>query len=129
MNAVGIDVSKGKSMVSIIRPFGEIVSMPFEIKHTTSDINSLVKLINSVEGKSRILMEHTGRYYEVLAHQLSKANLFVSTINPKLIKDFNNDTLRKVKSDKADAIKIARYALDKWKILNSIVLWINYVIS
>ena len=26
MNAVGIDVSKGKSMVAIMRPFGEIVS-------------------------------------------------------------------------------------------------------
>lgn len=54
MNAVGIDVSKGKNMVAIMRPFGEIVSTPFEIKHTTSDINSLVELINSVEGESRI---------------------------------------------------------------------------
>ena len=60
-------------------------------------------------------MEHTGRYYEVLAHQLSEANLFVSAINPKFIKDFDNDSLRKVKSDKADAVKIARYALDKWQ--------------
>ena len=54
MNAVGIDVSKGKSMVAIMRPFGEIVSTPFEIKHTSSDINSLVKLIKSIEGESRI---------------------------------------------------------------------------
>ena len=115
MNAVGIDVSKGKSMVAIMRPFGEVVSTPFEIKHTTSDINSLVELINSIDGESRIVLEHTGRYYEVLAHQLSAANLFVSAINPKLIKDFDNDSLRKVKSDKADAVKIARYALDKWQ--------------
>ncbi len=50
MNAVGIDVSKGKSMIAIMRPFGEIVSTPFEIKHTASDIRSLVELINSVEG-------------------------------------------------------------------------------
>ena len=117
MNAVGIDVSKGKSMVAIMRPFGGIVSTPFEIKHTTSDINSLIEFINSVEGESRIVMEHTGHYYEVLAHQLSRANLFVSAINPKLIKDFDNDSLRKVKSDKADAVKIVRYALDKWQTL------------
>ena len=52
MNAVGIDVSKGKSMVAIMRPFGEIVSTPFEIKHTSSDINSLIEIINSVEGES-----------------------------------------------------------------------------
>ena len=115
MNAVGIDVSKGKSMVAILRPYGEIVSTPFEIKHTLSDINALVEQIKSVEGESRIVMEHTGRYYEVLAHQLSQADLFVCTVNPKLIKDFDNDSLRKVKSDKADAAKIARYALDKWQ--------------
>ena len=115
MNAVGIDVSKGKSMVAILRPFGEIVYSPFEIKHTSHDIHSLVDLIHSVDGESRVVMEHTGRYYEVLAHQLSEADIFVSTINPKLIKDFDNDSLRKVKSDKADAVKIARYALDKWQ--------------
>jgi len=26
MNAVGIDVSKGKSMIAVMRPFGEIVA-------------------------------------------------------------------------------------------------------
>ena len=114
MNAVGIDVSKGKSMVAIMRPFGEIVSRSFEIKHTSSGIHSLVNRIKAVDGESRIVMEHTGRYYEALAHQLSEAGLFVSAVNPKLIKDFDNDSLRKVKSDKADAVKIARYALDKW---------------
>ncbi|XBX04479.1 IS110 family transposase [Enterocloster clostridioformis] len=114
MNAVGIDVSKGKSMVVILRPFGEIVKSPFEIKHSSSDISSLVNLIKSVDGESRVVMEHTGRYYEALAHQLSNAGIFTCAINPKLIKDFDNDSLRKVKSDKADAVKIARYALDKW---------------
>lgn len=40
MNTVGIDVSKGKSTVAIMRPYGEIVVSPFEIKHTTCDIQS-----------------------------------------------------------------------------------------
>ena len=48
-------------------PFDEIVYKPFKIKHATNDINLLIELINSVEGESRIVMEHTGRYYEVLA--------------------------------------------------------------
>ena len=34
MNAVGIDVSKGKSVVAVMRPFGEVVFAPFEISHT-----------------------------------------------------------------------------------------------
>lgn len=114
MNAVGIDVSKGKSMVAILRPYGEIISSPFEIHHSDGDLNSLIKQIRSMDGESRIVMEHTGHYYEPLARELSLANLFVSTVNPKLIKDFGDNSLRKVKSDKADAIKIARYALDSW---------------
>ena len=71
MNAVGIDVSKSKSVVAIMRPFGEIVSTPFEIKHTASDIHSLIELINSVEGESRIVMEHTGRY-SFSTHKINK---------------------------------------------------------
>ena len=122
MNAVGIDVSKGKSMVAILRPYGEVVSLPFEVRHTSSEIHSLIKQIRSIDGESRIVMEHTGHYYEPLAHELSQANLFVSTINPKLIKDFGNNSLRKVKTDKADAIKIARYALDSWNDLKEYCL-------
>ncbi len=114
MNAVGIDVSKGKSMIAIIRPYGEIISLPFEIRHTSKEICSLINQIQSIDGESRIVMEHTGRYYEPLARELTLANLFVSAVNPKLIKDFGDNSLRKVKSDKADALKIARYALDSW---------------
>lgn len=122
MNAVGIDVSKGKSMVAVLRPYGEIVSKPFEIRHSTSEISSLIKRIKSIEGESRIVMEHTGHYYEPLAHELSHADLFVSAVNPKLIKDFGVNSLRKVKSDKADALKIARYALDSWNDLKQYCL-------
>lgn len=114
MNAVGIDVSKGKSMVAILRPYGEIVSPSFEIKHSSDNIQSLIEKIKSIEGESRIVMEHTGRYYEPLARELLQAGLFVTAVNPKLIKDFGDDSLRKVKSDKADAVKIARYTLDRW---------------
>ena len=115
MNAVGIDVSKGKSMVTILRPFGEIVSNPHEICHTVDQIDDLIKEIHSLEGDTKIVMEYTGRYHEPIARWLTDAGLFVSAVNPKLIKDFDNDSLRKVKTDKADSVKIARYTLDKWQ--------------
>lgn len=87
MNAVGIDISKGQSIVAILRPYGEIVSSPFKVLHTQAGISSLVEQIKSIDGESRIVMEHTGRYYEPLVRELSKADIFVAAVNPKLIKD------------------------------------------
>ncbi len=59
MNAIGIDVSKDKSTVAVIRPFGEIVRMPFDVAHTSKDLNDLAKFILSLEGESRVVLEHT----------------------------------------------------------------------
>lgn len=58
-------------------------------------------------------MEYTGGYYEVLSNQLYNANLFVSEVNPKLIKNFDNESLLNVKSYNPDSIRITRYTLDK----------------
>ena len=59
-------------------------------------------------------MEHTGRYYEPVAQMLHDAGIFVSAVNPLLIKEYGGNSLRKVKTDKADSLKIARYSLDNW---------------
>ena len=50
MNAVGIDVSKNKSTIAILRPFGEIVAKPFDVKHTSSDITYLISQLKSLNG-------------------------------------------------------------------------------
>ena len=62
MNAVGIDVSKGKSMMAALHEYG----------------------------------------------------IRVTVINPLFIKQSGGGSIRKVKTDKADAMKIAKYALDNW---------------
>lgn len=114
MNAVGIDVSKGKSMVSVVRPFGELVVKPYEVRHTSSELSKLANLLQSLEGETRVVLEHTGRYYEPVAQTLHDAGIFVSAVNPLLIKEYGNNSLRKIKTDKADSLKIARYGLDNW---------------
>ncbi len=43
-----------------------------------------------------------------------EAGLYVSAITSLLIKEYGNNSLRKVKTDKVDAMKIAKYALDNW---------------
>ena len=114
MNAVGIDVSKGKSTVTIRRPGDVVLMSPCDIPHTQSAINALIEQIKSLDGETKACMEHTGRYYEPVADWLSDAGIFVSAVNPILIRDFGDDSLRTPKTDKADSKKIARYALDRW---------------
>ena len=48
MNSVGIDVSKGKSMIAVMRPFGEVVCSPFEVPHTSSELGALAKRLKSL---------------------------------------------------------------------------------
>jgi transposase len=57
-------------------------------------------------------MECTGPYHRPVVEVLRRAGIFVSAVNPHLIKNFGNNTIRKVKTDPADAKKIARYTLD-----------------
>jgi transposase len=114
MNAVGIDVSKGKSTVAIFQPGEKVVLKPRDFSHTQSGINSLIDIIKKLDGETKVCLEHTGRYYEPVASWLSGAGIFVSAVNPILIKQFGSDSLRDPKTDKADAKKIARYTLDRW---------------
>ena len=84
MNTVGIDVSKSKSMVTILRPFVEIVLSPLEIRHTSDQIDSLISKIHSLDCNTKIVMEYTGRYHEPIVRWLSDSSLFISAVNPKL---------------------------------------------
>jgi len=114
MNAVGIDISKGKSMVCIMRPFGEIVASPFEVWHTVSELGKLARLLKSLNGETKVIMECTGSYYLPVARTLHAEGFVVSAVNPQLIHDFGNNTIRRRKNDKADAAKIASYGLTHW---------------
>lgn len=114
MNAVGIDVSKKKSTVTIRQPGDVVLLPPKDYHHTQSSINELIATIKGLDGETKVCMEHTGRYYEPMASWLTNAGIFVSAVNPKLIRDFGDESLRAPKTDKADSKKIARFALDRW---------------
>lgn len=114
MNAVGIDVSKGKSVVVVMRPFGEVVAAPFEVVHTEAELKNLTDFLKSLPGETRAVMEYTGKYYQPVAQAIHNAGLFVSVVNPLLIYKYGNNSLRKGKTDKLDSVKIANYALDHW---------------
>ena len=114
MNSVGIDISKGRSTVAVMRPFGEVVISPFEVCHTGSELSELAKRLKSLDGETRVVMEATGNYHAPVAKLLHDAGLYVSVVNAKLVHSYGNNDLRRVKTDRKDAVKLANYGLDRW---------------
>ncbi len=118
MFAVGVDVSNGKSTVAVMGSKRTVVVKSCEVPHTTDGFAKLAARLHALNGEVRIVMEHTGRYYESFAMSMYQAGFFVSAVNPLAIKDYRQGVdVRKVKTDKADALKIAQFAIDKWDIL------------
>jgi transposase len=90
------------------------VSTPYEVRHTAGELRALARSLQFLDGETRVILEHTGRYYEPVAQALCSAGIFVNAVNPLLIKEYGNNSIRRVKTDRADAVKIARYGLDNW---------------
>ncbi len=85
MNAVGIDVSNGRSTVAVLQSKSTVIQKPFEVSHTPEGMGTLVEKLNSLDGETKVIMEHTGRYYEPIAMFLDSAGFFVSALNPILL--------------------------------------------
>lgn len=93
MNAVGIDVSKRKSTVAILRPGGEVVASPFDVPHLSGCFQPLIQHIRALNGQTRIVMECTGRYYEPVAANSSQAGFFVAAVNHRSSMAFKARTI------------------------------------
>lgn len=114
MIAVGIDISKGKSTVAILDGDGSIRAHPYEMNHSKSELDALIKYIKAVDDHPIILMEATGHYHYPVLKAFLDAGLSPALVNPYLLKKYGDAELHKAKTDKKDALRIARYALEKW---------------
>lgn len=111
---IGIDAAKAKNDIAIFNSDMGLVRKPFTVSQSQSDIQKLAKSFAAIDGDVRAVVESTGRYHLPIVEQLSKERIFVSVVNPKLIKQFGDNSLRNVKNDPADAKKICRYGILNW---------------
>lgn len=100
MISEGIDVSKEKSTVCILKPYGEIVSKPFEVNHVEKELSELSAMLIRLNDDVRVVMEATGIYYLPVLNYLQKKGLFVAVANPFEMKEYRCQGLRRVKTDK-----------------------------
>ena len=119
MISVGIDVSKGKSTVCFLKPGGEVLKTPYDIIHNKEELAALIECITSFDEEVRIVLENTGHYHYPVVKYLVDNGMFVSTVNALRMKKYCSQSIRKAKTDRIDAIRIASYGLTYWSELTA----------
>ena len=113
MIAVGIDVSKSKSTVAILDAYGTVLATPFNMAHTQPEMNALVSRLKELGEPETILLEYTGHYHYPVLKKLQEEGFPVCVVNPYQMKKYGDVEIRKAKTDKKDALRIATFALEK----------------
>lgn len=101
---VGIDVSKKRLDVAL-SPSGEV----FAVANDATGLHQLVQRLNLCEPQL-IVLESSGGYELMAAATLRQAGLPAERVNPRQVRDFARATGRLAKTDKLDALVLARYA-------------------
>jgi transposase len=109
---VGIDVAANFSVVTALKPNGDIYIKNVKIIHSLDGFTKLITLIQKIEKefnvKSKVFCESTGIYHLTLFHYLINQKIDISVINPLITNSNKNSNIRKVKNDKLDSLSIAR---------------------
>lgn len=117
---VGVDVSKGKSMIAITTTEGEVWKEPFEIKHDKEGLCTLEEVMKELRKEEiKVVMEATGTYHLPIYCYLVERGYEVIVENAYLMKKYLDRGIRKGKTDKKDALKISEYCCEQWNKLES----------
>ncbi len=114
MISVGIDVSKGKSTICAMKPYGEVVFPPKDYKHNKTDLDALHKKVSHFKEDIHFVMEATGTYHLPVASYLKEKGYEVIIVNPLEMKRYRCQGIRNPKTDRIDALIIAQFGIDFW---------------
>lgn len=104
---IGLDVAKGESQVQAFlarkQPFGKT----FKFKHDTNGLRDFYVFYKEVklnaEADPVVIFESTGHYHEPVLQYLEERRITYYLVNPVISYETKKISLRKVKSDPADA--------------------------
>ncbi|MFR5846022.1 MAG: IS110 family transposase [Oscillospiraceae bacterium] len=115
MLSIGIDVSKGKSTVCGMKPGEKSCTLRLKFSTRGKGMSELVSLLRSSGEEVRAVLESTGSYHCPVVAALLENGIFVSVVNSLRMKRFCSQSIRKVKTDRIDAMQIALYGLAYWQ--------------
>lgn len=100
---VGVDVSKARLDIAV-EPSGACWSVP----NDEAGVSGLIARLNQM-ATGRVVVEATGGQERLLVESLSDAGLPVALVNPKQVRHFARGLGRRAKTDRIDALVLARF--------------------
>lgn len=105
-SCLAIDVTKSKSMVTLVSSCGEVLIEPYEINHSINDFTNLLNRINKLKlDNISVIMESTSVYHRPIERFFLENNFKVFVINP-IYGKMHKRNLRKTKTDKEDCFNL-----------------------
>jgi len=105
----GIDVAKRKHAVALLDEKGQLVQRPFTIENTRAGFDQLLQALKALGGPVLIGLEATGHYWWALYDDLTHHEYPVVVLNALQVHAFRKSGVRKVKSDRTDAVWIGEF--------------------
>lgn len=108
---IAIDVSKSKSVAAIFSDRHEYYRKPFSLNHQLKDFEKLHSQLLQFESdfgaKPKVVMEATGIYSKPVSSFFYALGYEVYVLNPLTTSQIKSKTLRKIKTDPIDTLRIA----------------------
>ncbi|MCC6569569.1 MAG: IS110 family transposase [Anaerolineales bacterium] len=105
----GIDVAKHKHAVVVLDEQGKVHKPAFTTENTHAGMQTLLEALHPLGKEVCIGLEATGHYWLALYDILTRQGYTVVVLNPLQISAYRRSGVRKVKSDKTDAVWIADF--------------------
>lgn len=109
---LSIDVSKSTSYAATFLAYGEPFQKPFTFMHSKNDTNFLLSRLRKLEAKTGVkpdvVLEATGNYSKPISSFFELSGYNVVILNPLQTHQQKAKSIRKVKTDPIDAIRIAQ---------------------
>ncbi len=105
----GIDVAKWSHTVTVIGEADQILVKPLPVTNDQAGMLFLSGLLAPYKDDILVGLESTGHYWLALYDQLTRHGYAVAVINPLQVRAFGKMDIRKRKTDRVDAVRIAQF--------------------
>jgi transposase len=107
---VGLDISKGESVLQAFLDKGKPYRKSFSIRHDLDGLGSLLEFLKGIKDitglQPSVVLEASGHYHAPVVQFLEEHQYLLIIVNPLISHRAKSSSLRKVKTDAIDAFRL-----------------------